>query len=741
MTLEIIILNTNSQPDGSFSVSGVFWLVPSNNFVPLPTFVSQVPFVDSTNLLLLRSGQLVEQSFITGLYASGTILSSVQTDLQSQFTTAQTNLTNSASPLVGAIGDNYNGTTWSTSNPFTPAYPTSQVITGTITSSGSTTPINITDGHSSISWQFSGTWGGIINFEKSIDGTNWVPMYYYGYDTTDGNSLALLNGVYYSSIGSVQWVRLRTVGTSGTINWTVSISTGIKSVSLTEPLPSGGNAIGSVTAGQGSPNSLANAWPIKITDMTNGPVAIKAASTAAIATDSALVVAVSPNNTVTTNVPTIVDKASMTAGSQPGVPMIGQSYGVGRLARLTRLGFVNKGDQTLLAMDSIEGTTINTWLWTQSTTTMTIAQTTGVLTLNSGAITTTTTDAILTTNRQFQIFDESPLVCSFKACVTQTTNAVQELGFGAPSGTTATINNGAFFRINSSGNILGVTSFNGTETVSATLATISNSTSYFVFMIAMEDGGARFIVEDSSGIPIVDSFIALPVTTAEKAAVSHLPAFARVRTTGAAGVAPTIKISSFQVWLEGISTNKLWSEQMAGSGRQANVNPATFAQTIQLAAGAAPSTVTPTNATSQYSTLGGEYIINATASSENLLGVFGYQVPSPYTLYITDISMPQPFVTTVLGSAVTTIQEWCLMIASTNVPSSAAGFRSVLGAFTNTVSSAPVGTIFNGTPISQKFTTPLVVLPGQYVLVLVKAISGSATGTTRGSIAINGYYE
>jgi hypothetical protein len=55
---------------------------------------------------------------------------------------------------------------------------------------------------------------------------------------------------------------------------------------------------GSSTSNQGSPNTLANAWPMEITDGTHGPAAVKAASTAAVATDPALVVAVSPNNSV-----------------------------------------------------------------------------------------------------------------------------------------------------------------------------------------------------------------------------------------------------------------------------------------------------------------------------------------------------------------------------------------------------------------------------------------------------------
>ena len=51
---------------------------------------------------------------------------------------------------------------------------------------------------------------------------------------------------------------------------------------------------GTVTANQGTANTAANAWPAKITDGTN-VTAVKAASTAPIATDPAAVVAISPN--------------------------------------------------------------------------------------------------------------------------------------------------------------------------------------------------------------------------------------------------------------------------------------------------------------------------------------------------------------------------------------------------------------------------------------------------------------
>jgi hypothetical protein len=63
---------------------------------------------------------------------------------------------------------------------------------------------------------------------------------------------------------------------------------------------SGGTTL-PVTATQGTAAALGGAWPIEITDGTHGPAAVKAASTAAVAADPAVVVAISPNNLITTS--------------------------------------------------------------------------------------------------------------------------------------------------------------------------------------------------------------------------------------------------------------------------------------------------------------------------------------------------------------------------------------------------------------------------------------------------------
>lgn len=77
-------------------------------------------------------------------------------------------------------------------------------------------------------------------------------------------------------------------------------------VTVSTALPTGANVIGGVTQSgtwtvqQGStPTAVANAWPVKITDGTN-TAAVKASSTAAVATDPAEVVSLSPNSPLPT---------------------------------------------------------------------------------------------------------------------------------------------------------------------------------------------------------------------------------------------------------------------------------------------------------------------------------------------------------------------------------------------------------------------------------------------------------
>lgn len=87
------------------------------------------------------------------------------------------------------------------------------------------------------------------------------------------------------------------------VTWTVTGTgsptfTNVNLTLLQKNTVAAGGGGGGGTVAQGTAAALAGAWPFELTDGTHGPVAVKAASIAAVAADSALVVSVSPNNVV-----------------------------------------------------------------------------------------------------------------------------------------------------------------------------------------------------------------------------------------------------------------------------------------------------------------------------------------------------------------------------------------------------------------------------------------------------------
>lgn len=123
--------------------------------------------------------------------------------------------------------------------------------------------------------------------------------------SNDSNILATQSGTWTvaqgapNSIGN-SWPTEITDGTHGPVAVKAASTAAVAAdpslvtaFSPNSPLPSGTNTIGIVN--QGTAATLANAWSTKITDTTNGPVAVKAASTAPVNADQALVVVLSPN--------------------------------------------------------------------------------------------------------------------------------------------------------------------------------------------------------------------------------------------------------------------------------------------------------------------------------------------------------------------------------------------------------------------------------------------------------------
>lgn len=505
---------------------------------------------------------------------------------------------------------------------------------------------------------------------------------------------------------------------------------------------------GSMTANI-SLRSKENSVAQGITDGTS-IAAVKAASTAPVAADPAVVVALSPNSSASKL--TAIGAAAAGAAVS-GNPVLVAGLEAGATARTIRVGEhgnVKTTSDVLLWHDALEGTTVNTFL-TQSTTTQTIAQTTGVLTLNNSGITTLNTDSIITSQRQFAKLPKGTLHWFMRANISANAAAnhtLVEMGLGAPSGVTAALTNGAFFRWTAAGVLNGVISFNGTEQSTQILAQgVITTTSYYRYDIFVEDDFVRFIITDSAGVPVGEARVQLTLTVASPFAVSHVPSFARVYVDATGGgTAIKLAISEHAVYLLDVLAHKPWQQQMSATMRHATINPTTYAQTGSSMT-AAPATETPSNTVGGYNALGGDFATALTTASENPLSVFGFQIPSPYTFYITQIIFSIPFVTTAISVTGIPIIEWMGIAncASANI-STGGGQRFPLGLnMVYSSATAAIGTFLTSEG-SLMFNpdVPIACLPGTFLHIAYKVFITSAittAGVTRGSVYIDGYFE
>lgn len=126
--------------------------------------------------------------------------------------------------------------------------------TGNIVNNGDIVQLDLRGGDTAVAIQVTGTWTGQLNFEATLDGTNWVAHEMVS-NMTIGNitNATAGNGVFEASIGGLTSFRVRaTAAMTGTAIVTMKSSYGIHAVELDSDLPQGVNTIGSVISMQGT---------------------------------------------------------------------------------------------------------------------------------------------------------------------------------------------------------------------------------------------------------------------------------------------------------------------------------------------------------------------------------------------------------------------------------------------------------------------------------------------------------
>lgn len=151
------------------------------------------------------------------------------------------------------------------------------IVIPDVTSSGTLaaaaqTVVLVLNGDSAAAVQITGTWAGTVTFEGTVDNTNWVSINGVSASTSAPQATTTVNGVYRLTPGGLAAMRANmTAFTSGT-------------------------AVVSIRASEGTGGVFANQiLPTKNTDGVSSQ-AIKPASTAALATDQAAVVALHPSS-------------------------------------------------------------------------------------------------------------------------------------------------------------------------------------------------------------------------------------------------------------------------------------------------------------------------------------------------------------------------------------------------------------------------------------------------------------
>lgn len=426
----------------------------------------------------------------------------------------------------------------------------------------------------------------------------------------------------------------------------------------------------------------------------------------------------------------------------------------GNSISVTENGAVLVSTDSVAFFEQVDGSTLNTNVWTTSVSTMAVAQAAGYITLNSAASVSANAYAILTSIKNIPLYGTLPVKVSINALIPilPEANATVELGIGLAA-TTAAPTDGAFFRWNASGQFCGVISTSGVESqlVFSGTYTDANGDSVVVPPVITDSEIYEItLVEDIVQFAIGDVLLGevqVPAGLAYPTGSGRLPLFARVYNGATPPVtAPQVKIGQVVVAQQGMNQQKDWREILAELGRNSYQHPTTYGQTATHANSANPSSATLSNTAAGYTTLGGRYQFAAVSGAATDYALFGFQVPTGYQLKVYRCAVST--VNTGAAVAVTaTILDW-----SVGVNASAVSLATVDGAGTWAPRRLPLGVqafkLLDGigqvaTDILRTFDPPLVIDAGRFFHIILQMPVGTATisQVIRGDVMIEGVFE
>ncbi len=423
--------------------------------------------------------------------------------------------------------------------------------------------------------------------------------------------------------------------------------------------------------------------------------------------------------------------------------MAGVNDGSYRHLRADRSGGQASALNTMLFTESYDTAAISQlrWLTLNSTMTSSVSVAGGHV-LNSTNLTTASIGFLNKTLRAFIKMQRAPLHFRARARVAHVGNAVAELGFGDASSFNGAHANGAYWQYTAGGAVQPVLTYNGVDMNAAPVAGLE-STKYYTWDVLLFDDEARFIVQDTStGLMIAERSIKLPATQAKMFANSRVFGFYRLfHTASPPASAPQLIVTQADVVMLDVMTNKPWSHQMALSGYGLEVSPITLSPTVNWANSAAAANAALSNTAAGYSLMMGRFQFAAVAGLETDYALFGFQVPSHYSLVCTGVEID----TFNMGAAVATTMtnlEWWLGFDQSALSLATAGInRTGLGGQSFDIG-APIGK--RADRISVDFSSsPKITNPGRFQTIILKMPVATATASQiiRGTVNVRGYWE
>ena len=465
---------------------------------------------------------------------------------------------------------------------------------------------------------------------------------------------------------------------------------------------------------------------------------------------------------VNANIGTVNAAHGMDTGTITGVPLY-------RAPDVSRVHRVKVSQQTVLLEDTFNSTVQNTQKWYYAFATMTASQP-GNGQLQFGTVQ-GTANGHYATMRSFQYFSTKTLgsltCCADLGSFTNglVANEAFAWGFGIP-GVASLPPDGVMFQL-TSGGLYGLIYYNGvllgTPLWLAPASIATNQYYRFVFRVYQDyvefwyDTGLAGAAGANDRVFL--GGIETPAGYNAPIMQASLPMFMMKYCSGVVSNTNVIRVGQVSVALNDLDTHLPYQTQlcMMGQGGYTTQNGVTIAPTQfigTITSGSSPinpTTAAPSNTTQNNSMsattgwgLGGITNLNATASAATDFIAQAYQNPSSTVnitgknLLINGITISSINLGAIVATTPTTLLftlaygATALSLATVETASFATATthqpRRVQLGFQSAIAAVPIGGMYTPT-IQQPFINPIVVRPGEWVVVMYKVVVGTATGS------------